>query len=260
MVKAVAIALLAFFAIRDVSAQTSSEKVRDNPAAQYLLVKTVVGQSIGVLKTRALPVDPEGYNLLKYCWTPFNVLGDWGERSGLVGEMIVRALETSSWVRDLVRAGYPEAPVVEAVGQYEAALVAAGFANAARTRALDVFVEQLASLQRKTPGAAIISATYRCNRQPSSFGLHFKTVPEGGRARFMPWVLHQLCIAQQLDPNDPVRCDYWLAGKADEAMSFAGETVYGVSWPDGTKGAGNFNPDELRSAGIVTLRERPQKK
>src|SRR5689334_3837569 len=76
---------------------SSSEKVRENPAAQYLLVKTVVAQASGLLDARAKPIEPEGYNLLKYCWTAENVLGDWAERSGLTGAMVVRALETRSW-------------------------------------------------------------------------------------------------------------------------------------------------------------------
>ena len=84
--------------------------MRDNPTAQYVLVKTVVGQAMGVVDARAVPAEPEGYNLLKYCWTAENVLGDWAERAGLTGAMIVRALETRSWQRDLARAGYPEAP------------------------------------------------------------------------------------------------------------------------------------------------------
>ena len=114
--------------------QSSSEKVRDNPTAQYVLIKTVVGQAIGVVDARARAVEPEGYNLLKYCWTAENVLGDWAERAGLTGEMIVRALETRSWQRDLVRAGYAEAPLAEAIGRYEAMLVAARFTDAAQAR------------------------------------------------------------------------------------------------------------------------------
>ena len=70
---------------------------------RHVLVKTVTGQSLGVLKARALPVAADGYNLLQYCWTPHNVLGDWGDRAGLTGEMVVRSLETLAWSRDLVR-------------------------------------------------------------------------------------------------------------------------------------------------------------
>lgn len=239
---------------------SSSEKVRENPGVQYLLMKTVVARSIGVLKTRALPVEAGGYNLLKYCWTPANVLGEWGESSGQTGEMAVRALETLSWARDLARAGYPEAPVAEAIGRYEAALIAATFADAARTRALDALRAELEALQMRTPGSSEIVARARCNQQPSSFALNVATAPEGGRPRFIPYVLHQFCLAQQLDPADAVRCDYWKSAKAEAPMSFAGETVYSVTWPDNVVTTGRFNPDEQRSTGTVTLRQRPQKK
>jgi hypothetical protein len=239
---------------------SSSEKVRENPGVQYLLMKTVVARSIGVLKTRALPVEAGGYNLLKYCWTPANVLGEWGESSGQTGEMAVRALETLSWARDLARAGYPEAPVAEAIGRYEAALIAATFADATRTRALDALRAELEALQMRTPGSSEIVARARCNQQPSSFALNVATAPEGGRPRFIPYVLHQFCLAQQLDPADAVRCDYWKSAKAEAPMSFAGETVYSVTWPENVVTTGRFNPDEQRSTGTVTLRQRPQKK
>jgi len=245
------------------TALSSSEKAREAPALQYLLMKTVVAKSIGIQKTRALPVEAGGYNLLKYCWTPANVLGEWGESSGLSGEMVVRALETLSWSRDLARAGYPEAEVADAIGRYEAALVATNFTDAARARALDALRAELEALQRRLPGTSEIVARERCNRQPSpsSFRLNVATAPEGGHARFIPYVLHQFCLAQQIDPGDAVRCDYWQSAKSEGQMSFAGETVYSVSWPDDhAPSSGRFDPDEQRSAGTVTLRQRPLKK
>src|SRR4029450_12296680 len=84
-------------AAKPAAVQSSSEKVHDNPAAQYGVGKTVVGQVMGVVDARATSIEPEGYNLLKYCWTAENVLGDWAERAGLTGAMVVRALETRSW-------------------------------------------------------------------------------------------------------------------------------------------------------------------
>jgi len=233
---------------------SSAEKVRENPAAQYYLVKTVVAQASGMLNARAKPIEPEGYNLLKYCWTTENVLGDWAERAGLTGEMVVRALETRSWQRDLGRAGYPEAPVAEATGRYEAALVAAGFTDAARARAVDALVGDLDAIRRSAPGAAPVRTVHRCDGERRSMGLNFTTLPQDGRARFVPYVLHQVCQAQQLNPDDPVRCDYWLYGKDNGPMSFAGETVYSVRWIDGSTANGRFDPDQLRSAGTVTLR------
>lgn len=243
-------------AARPSPVQSSSERVRDNPAAQYVLVKTVVGQAIGVVDARARPVEAEGYNLLKYCWTAENVLGDWAARSGLTGEMIVTALEARSWQRDLARAGYAEAPLAEAIGRYEAALVAAGFADAARARAVEDLVTALEGLRRTMPGIAQIRAIPRCDSQRRSLALNFTTMPEDGRARFMPWVLHQICQAQQLNPDDQIRCDYWMYGSTERPMSFAGETVYSVRWADGSTANGRFDPEQMRSAGTVTLRLR----
>jgi hypothetical protein len=239
-----------------IPAQTSSEKVRDNPAAQYVLLKTVVGKTIGVVDARALPVEPEGYNLVKYCWTASNVLGDWAERAGLTGQMIVAALETYSWQRDLARAGYPAEPLAQAIGRYEAALVAAGFTDAVRTHALEALVTDLEGIRRTLPGAAKVRAIDRCERQRRSLGLNYTTAPEEGRARFIPYVLHQFCQTQQLNADDPVRCDYWMDGKTDGPMSFAGETVYYVRWADGATATGRFDPEESRSAGTVALHLR----
>jgi hypothetical protein len=239
--------------------QSSSEKVRERPAAQDMLVKTVVGQAVGVVDARAQPVERAGYNLLRYCWTTENVLGDWAERAGMTGDMVVRALETRAWQRDLARAGYPEAPVADMIGRYEAALVAAGFTEPARARAVEGLVTELEVLQRTTPGAARVVAVHRCDNQRRSLALNFATVPEDGRARFMPWVLNQICQAQQLAPDDPVRCDYWFHGATGKPISFAGETVYSVRWGDGTTASGQFDPEQSRSAGTVTLRLRLQK-
>ncbi|TAJ41474.1 MAG: hypothetical protein EPO55_05220 [Reyranella sp.] len=240
--------------------KSSSERVRDNPSSQYVLIKTVVGQSIGIIHARALPVEPEGYNLLKYCWAVANVLGDWSEHAGLTGAMVTRALETHSWARDLVRAGYPAATVGEVIGHYEAALIAAGFTDAARERALDAMTGSLEEIRRAATGAARIFKANRCGLEIRSTALNHKTAPEGGRVRFIPYVLHQICRAQQLDADDPVRCDYWMNARADGPMLFPGEMVYSVRWPDGAVAGGQFDPDASRDVGSVTLRARSLKK
>lgn len=240
--------------------QSSSERVRDNPSSQYVLIKSVVGRAIGVVDARARPVEPEGYNLLRYCWAPANVLGDWSGHAGLAGAMATRALETHSWTRDLVRAGYPAAAVGEAIGRYEAFLIAAGFTEVARERALDALTGSLEELRRTAMGAVKVFRTDRCDREIRSMALNHKTAPEGGRVRFIPYLLHRICSAQQLDADDPVRCDYWMNAKVDGPMSFAGATVYSVRWPDGTVATGQFDPGASHDVGTVTLRERPFKK
>jgi hypothetical protein len=236
--------------------QSSSEKIRGNPAGQYVLVKTVVRQALGVVDARAEAADPEGYNLLKYCWAPANVLGDWSERAGLAGAMIVLALETQSWDRDLGRAGYPAAATAEAIGRYEAALVAAEFTEAARQRALDALLSELEGVRRLAPGATKVFKVSHCGGPGRSLALNHVTSPEGGRVRFIPYLLHKVCRAQDLDTDNPAGCDYWMAARTDGPMSFAGRMVYAIRWPDGTISDGTFDPQPSRSTGTVTLRQR----
>jgi hypothetical protein len=123
---------------------------------------------------------------------------------------------------------------------------------------MDGLVMELDGLRRTVPGAAQVRAVHQCERQRRSLGLNYTTLPEDGRARFMPYVLHQVCQAQQLNADDPVRCDYWMFGKTP--MSFAGETVYSVRWLDGSTANGRFDPEQSRSTGTVTLRLRPPPK
>ena len=82
----------------------------------------------------------------------------------------------------------------------------------------------LEAIKRTSLGAARVRVIDRCEHQRRSLGLNYTTAPEEGRARFIPYVLHQFCQTQQLDADDPVRCDYWMDGKTDGPMSFAGET------------------------------------
>ncbi len=226
------------------TALSSSEKARDNPGVQYLLMKTVVAQAIGVLKTRALPVEAGGYNLLKYCWTPANVLGDWGESSGLTGEMVVRALETLSWSRDLARAGYPEAPVAEAIGRYEATLVARhlrrGHAHA-RPRRAARRARGPADAQRRAPRRS--SPATRCNRQPSSFGVERRDGAAEAAARgSFPTCCTSSASRSRSTPATRCAATTGSRPRARSPMSFAGETVYSVSWPDDTVGHGAVQP------------------
>ena len=204
---------------------------------------------------QAEPLEPEGYNLTKYCWNGEKVLGAWQERAGLTGRMVVRAMETLAWQRDLVRAGYPAAMVSELIGRGDARLVAAAFSEAARVRALEGLVADLDAARRASPGAAPIRAVDACRPDGASRALAWRLLPDDGHVRFIPAVLHEICRTQQIDADDPVRCDYWLRGEPGALMSFASQTLYSVRWSDGRTTTGRFDPAPLRSAGMLTLRE-----
>ena len=233
--------------------QTSSERVTADPSGQYVLIKTVVGQTGGT-GGRVIPTaHPDGYDVLAYCWSPYNVLGDWAERSGLTGRMVVLAHETLAWARDLVRVGYPAEPLATAIGHYEAAMIASGLTEAARQRAIDALRSELETIARGATGAAKTRKYGGCAGPGSAVQLRYQTVPKEGRAWFIPRPLREICIAQQLDPDDSTRCDYWAAAKEAEPHFFVGEIAWLVRWPDATVARGNFDAKAVVDPGIVTL-------
>ena len=58
--------------------------------------------------------------------------------------------------------------------------------------------------------------------------------------RFMPYVLHQVCQAQQLNADDPVRCDYWMFGKTDKPIDANDAHIVRI--------VENLQPDRVASA------------
>lgn len=239
--------------------RTSSERIVADPAGQYLLIKTLMAQR-GIAGRPNPLTDPEGYDLLGYCWTPAAVLGDWAERSGLAGRMIVMALETRAWARDLGRGGYPAAPLTAAIGNYEVAMIAAGLADSARERALDALLSELATAGRTAPGAIKARRQSGCQGHGATVQLRHRTVPKEGRAWFVARPLHEICRAQQLDADDFTRCDYWAAAREAEPLAFAGEIAWLARWPDDTVARGTFDSRTAGENGIVTLRDAGPRK
>lgn len=255
------LALLLASVCGGVAAQTadtrmSSERVKADPAGQYVLIKTMAASLRPPAAQAAPRGDPEGYDIVG-CWAPYHVLGDWATRAELTGRLVVLALETSAWSRDLVRGGYPAKPLAEAIGRYESAMVAAGATEAARNRALESLAAELETLRRTAPGAIRTrKGGDGCGGPGPAVQLRYKTFPAEGRARFIPKSLHEVCRAQGLDPNDFTRCDYWLESADAEPRFFIGEHVWQARWPDGTTARGEFDARSITEPGVVTLRQK----
>ena len=238
-----------------VDTRMSSERIKADPSGQYVLIKTVAG-SLTPPATQATPrADPDGYGIAG-CWAPEHVLADWTKPADLGGRLVVLALETAAWARDLARGGYPAGPLGEAIGRYEAAMVAAGATESARNRALESFAAELEALRRTAPGALKTNKGAGCLRPSPAVQLRYKTVPPEGRARFIPKALYELCRAQGIDPVDTTRCDYWMESSENEPRFFVGEHVWQARWPDGTTARGEFDARSVSEPGVLTLRQK----
>jgi hypothetical protein len=238
-----------------IDGSVSSERIKADPAGQYILIKTIAASLIPAANHSAPRADPDGYEIAG-CWTPRHLLADWTARADLAGRMIALALRTAAWTRDLVRGGYPAAGLAEAIGRYEAAVVAAGATEAALDRGLAAFAAELETLRRTTPGAMKTNMGGGCARPDFAVQLRYKTVPADGRAQFIPKTLHELCRAQGLDPNDARRCDYWMESPENEPRYFVGDYVWQARWPDGTTALGEFDARSIAEPGVVTLRQK----
>lgn len=236
--------------------QTSSELVRADPGGQYVLIKTVVGQTGGIAARPAPTANPDGYDVLAYCWAPYHVLGEWAVRSELTGKLVVMALETLAWARDLGRGGYPPEPLNAAIGHYEAAMIASGLTDAARERAIDAFRSELETIARGATGAVKTRKHGGCGGPGPAVQLRYETAPKEGHVSFIPKLLHEICRAQQFAADDLTRCDYWAAGKETEPPAFVGEIVWLARWSDGIVTRGAFDSRTVAEPGIVTLRQR----
>jgi hypothetical protein len=232
----------------------SSERVKADPAGQYVLIKSVAA-TLPAPARRTPRGDPDGYDLAGYCWAPEYVMGDWAKPADLAGRLLMVAMETTVWSRELAVRGFPVKPLSEAIGRYEGAMVAAGATDAARQRGHEALVAELEALRRASPGAPRVQLSAGCSGPTLAVQLRYKTVPEGGRARFIAKALHEICRVQGIDANDSTRCDYWLENPEAEPRFFMGDYVWSARWPDDRVVQGEFDARSISEPGVVTLRQ-----
>jgi hypothetical protein len=236
----------------------SSQRVAADPQGQYLLIKKVVLQALAAPSRAPLPDESDGYDIARYCWMPFHVMGDWATKAALTGGLLVLALEAEQWKRDLERGGYPLKPLTEAIGRYEAGMIAAGASAEARAHSLKIFGSELETIRRTSPGAIRTRMFGGCGGPGPAVQLRFKTIPDGGKPRFIAKPLYDFCRAQEIEADDPDRCDYWMESSDTEPRFFLGEVVWFARWPDGPVARGEFDADK-HDHGIVTLRQGAKK-
>ena len=139
-------------------------------------------------------------------------------------------------------------------------MVAAGLTDAARERAVDAFRSELEAMARSAPGAVKTRKQGGCGGSGAAVQLRYQTVPKEGRAWFIAKPLHDICRAQQLDADDPTRCDYWATPTEAQPLAFVGDVAWLARWADGIVSHGAFDTKTAGESGIVTLRQTVQKK
>jgi hypothetical protein len=229
-------------------AQTSSGLVASNPEQQYYVVKRSLQAMYdrGEIGGHFSPGD-EQYDLV-LCLDIYDYLGPFDEADRKIGDLAYLAMEIVIWRNDLKSLGYPEQVWRPKLIEYESQQLNAVVHSASR---IDKFDVSTVRLQKQL--VAALNDFRRQSRQSlkevvaeggcgaGEISVHVSLEPRNGRVFFIPLFFYQLCQMQQLDPDNPDRCDRWHEALDGQLAYLAGYYRYLARWPDGATRKGTIS-------------------
>ena len=253
-------------------AQVSSALVVADPKAQYYVIKRAMQQMYerGGLHSNISRVAADGYDIV-HCESGSDYFGERPPADALFVALANLAADIVIWRNDFRRLAVPEAvwrPVLIEIEDTQLALrlqegrLQEGRAPAATDAPSE---RRYASQQRQ-----LLSAlnAYRAQsggrRAPfqmeggcgaGDFNVTITTAPRTGRVFFIPVFFHELCKAQQLDPDDRGACNHWREAVDGTLAYVAGDYRYQAVWPDGATRSGPLSFTHLQEGQIVTIRK-----
>ena len=253
-------------------AQVSSALVVADPKAQYYVIKRAMQQMYerGGLHSNISRAAADGYDIV-HCESGSDYFGERPPADALFVALANLAADIVIWRNDFRRLAIPEAvwrPVLIEIEDTQLALrlqegrLQEGRAPAATDAPSE---RRYASQQRQ-----LLSAlnAYRAQsggrRAPfqmeggcgaGDFNVTITTAPRTGRVFFIPVFFHELCKAQQLDPDDRGACNHWREAVDGTLAYVAGDYRYQAVWPDGATRSGPLSFTHLQEGQIVTIRK-----
>ena len=268
-------------------AQVSSALVVADPKAQYYIIKRAMQQMYerGGLHSNISRVAADGYDIV-HCESGSDYFGEQPPADALFVALANLAADIVIWRNDFRRLAVPEAvwrPVLIEIedtqlafrlqeGRLQEGRLQEGRLQEGRLqegRAPDgtdaPSERRYASQQRQ-----LLSAlnAYRAQsggrRAPfqmeggcgaGDFNVTITAAPRTGRVFFIPVFFHELCKAQQLDPDDRGACNHWREAVDGTLAYVAGDYRYQAVWPDGATRSGPLSFTHLQEGQIVTIRK-----
>jgi hypothetical protein len=244
-------------------AQTSSALVASNPMEQYYVVKRSLQAMYdrGEIRSHIIPGSEE-YDLV-LCLEIEDYLGPFEKAASPIGNLTLLAAEIVIWRSDLRAMGYPEdvwrAKLIEYEDRHLNEVVR-------RSRKID---EEDADAVRWRKDLVTALNGYRLKSRPSpkeivakggcgagEISVHVSLQPPNGRVFFIPQFFYQLCQMQQLDPDNPDRCDRWHETLDGQLAYLAGYYRYLARWPDGATRKGTISV-KVNSANTAVVIRKP---
>jgi hypothetical protein len=232
--------------------RTSKALLRSDAEAQYLTLKRTFQKLFDEGTIRLTVLRDNGAVDLADCATGSSFLGI-GEGSNISSrtrQLADLAYEVVRLKKLAAQLGYPEAAWRPALRQIEeqGQVRFDPFAG----RHLETMRAALDAYRRgSAPALPKVAVVGGCGE--GEVGIRIATRPANGRVRLIPVFFHKLCEVQEIDPEDPRRCDHWREPAEGALLDVSGDYVYQATWPDGARRSGRMSFTNLEYGQTVTI-------
>jgi hypothetical protein len=229
-------------------AQKSTALVRADVMGQYQVIKRSFEKGAGRQET----LDPkESYDLTNCFYTDPSIY----TKNGLTRELVGLAADAGYISITLDWAGYPRSlwkPLLDTYEREQLSLLASRrpmvkrYDDGGTQRFGTLLLQQLQNYRERsaTPLPSIYwTSIDGCGG--AGRNIKIKTSPSRGHVRLMPAFYYDLCKAQQIEADDPNKCDHGTEIADGEDMLVSGVYRYFAVWPNGLKKQGRQDFDAL---------------
>jgi hypothetical protein len=244
---------------------------QSNSQQQYLLVKTVIE---GLTRRSADQGDGnrvdftqiENYDLYQ-CESGASFIGAWASNEEIIPQLANLAFDVLSWTGDLRGLKYPPDLWEQQLREYEKSQLAEmrrsrdGQSDSRIHNRKLTFMKQiktrLGAYQKLHPSLAKINDTGSCRFivRSGEVPINIETDPAGAKVLLIPSFFYELCRAQNIDPDDTVRCRRWREALNGRVSQVSGDYLYVVQWSDGATRKGKLSVMDARGDTLVLRKQ-----
>jgi hypothetical protein len=248
------LSLLFFVMVQRAVASTSKSIISNDPTGQYYLIKSTLSKMLAAEQIEFIDgLYPEPFDLID-CSTGGTgyTLSDESYRDDYVKILTALAYDILRLRISLTNIGYPEFIWRPLLVQMESEqlilrLNEIGFQYKGESPSNKHFNRFLRNIRhrledyRQHNNRRLQEVVVEGECGDAGSEVKIKTEPPNGRVMFITVFLHKFCEAQQLNPDDPSRCDHWIERKQGMTFDALGDYFYFAFWPDGKQQRGRLS-------------------
>ncbi len=248
------LSLLFIIMVHQATAATSKFLISNDPTGQYYLIKRTLSKLIAAEKVEFTDeLYPEPFDLIDCSFGGvIYALSDENYRDDSIKILTALAYDILRLRIALKKIGYPEVIWRPLLIQMESEqlilrLNEIGFHYKGESPSDKHFNRSLRNIKyrledyRQHNNRRLQEVVVEGGCGDAGSEVKIKTEPPNGRVMFITVFLHKFCEAQQLNPDDPSRCDHWIERKQGMTFDALGDYFYFAFWPDGKQQRGRLS-------------------